>query len=360
MSATALHKSNTANKAVLKSEADQSSVLLQASSLDRYYGEYQAVNDFNLTLEKGQVLGLLGPNGAGKSTTMQMLTGNISPSSGDIFINGVNLIEEPELAKSAIGYLPEQPPVYRDMTVAEYLKYCAALRSIPKTKKLTLIAEASERCGLQEVSKKLIGNLSKGFQQRVGIAQAILHKPEVVILDEPTVGLDPLQINQIRQLIRELGEDHAVILSTHILPEVQAVCDRVQIINRGDTVFSDSFAKLAERQSGSEVIVRFKNSIDMKLLESLANINKIEPFTDIDNRYRLTFQKKNHKLNDTPTLFQLAVKQGWELLELTPQTETLEQIFMNLVYSEKEQNSHSYSAESVKETRKLSEETKSE
>jgi len=227
----------------MSNTALDTTVLIQATSLNRYYGVHQAVNDYNLTLNKGEVLGLLGPNGAGKSTTMQMLTGNISPSSGDVLVNGISLIEQPESAKSAIGYLPEQPPVYRDMTVREYLIYCAALHGIDKSKKNNAVIEASTRCGLQDVQNKLIANLSKGFQQRVGITQAILHKPDVVILDEPTVGLDPLQINQIRQLIRELGEDHAVILSTHILPEVQAVCDRVQIINHGKTVFSDSFDK---------------------------------------------------------------------------------------------------------------------
>ncbi len=192
------------SKTALNEGALNKGALIQATALNRYYGDYQAVHDFNLTLRKGEVLGLLGPNGAGKSTTMQMLTGNISPSSGEILINGISLIEQPESAKRAIGYLPEQPPVYRDMTVSEYLVYCAALRGISKSQRNKMVTEASERCGLQDVQNKLIGNLSKGFQQRVGIAQAILHKPEVVILDEPTVGLDPIQINQIRKLIREL------------------------------------------------------------------------------------------------------------------------------------------------------------
>ena len=306
--------------------------LIQATALNRHYGDYQAVKNFNLILNKGEVLGLLGPNGAGKSTTMQMLTGNISPSSGTVLINGISLIEQPEAAKSAIGYLPEQPPVYRDMTVSEYLLYCGAIRGIKKPQRKLMTAEASERCGLQDVQRKLIGNLSKGFQQRVGIAQAILHKPEVVILDEPTVGLDPLQINQIRQLIRDLGDDHAVILSTHILPEVQAVCDRVQIINRGETVFADSFAKLAERQTGHDVIVSFANKVVEKLLAEIAGVDQVEKLASQaqQSRYRLHYQGQNNNAD----VFQLAVKQGWELLELSPQTETLEQIFMNLVYSE--------------------------
>ena len=322
--------------------AQDNNALIQANALNRYYGDYQAVSDFNLTLKKGEVLGLLGPNGAGKSTTMQMLTGNISPSSGDIFIDGINLIEEPESAKAAIGYLPEQPPVYKDMTVDEYLKYCAALRGITKDQRNNFIANASDRCGLQDVSQKLIGNLSKGFQQRVGIAQAILHQPKVVIFDEPTVGLDPLQINQIRQLIRELGEDHAVILSTHILPEVQAVCDRVQIINNGETVFSDSFEKLGESHSGSNVVVGFNNAIDKSLIENLNNVKSIKSLASASNqnRYQISFNQDSNSQNNAAEIYQLAVKQDWALTELTPQNETLEQTFMDLVYSESDrQNS---------------------
>ena len=320
----------------MSNTALNNSALLQAKSLNRYYGDYQAVNDFNLILNKGEVLGLLGPNGAGKSTTMQMLTGNISPSSGEVFINGINLIEEPESAKASIGYLPEQPPVYKDMTVEEYLTYCSALRGISKHQRGQLISYASERCGLQDVSKKLIGNLSKGFQQRVGIAQAILHQPKVVIFDEPTVGLDPLQINQIRQLIRELGEDHAVILSTHILPEVQAVCDRVQIINHGETVFADSFEKLAKRHFGNQVIVSFNDVIDVKLLENMTNVDHVTATNPLANnhRYQISFKQDTESHNNSAEVYRLAVKQGWQLIELIPQNETLEQIFMDLVYAD--------------------------
>lgn len=328
----------------MSTTALDNNALIQANALNRYYGDYQAVNDFNLTLKKGEVLGLLGPNGAGKSTTMQMLTGNISPSSGEVFIDGVNLVEEPESAKASIGYLPEQPPVYKDMTVAEYLKYCAALRGIKKQQSGQLISYASDRCGLQDVSKKLIGNLSKGFQQRVGIAQAILHQPKVVIFDEPTVGLDPLQINQIRQLIRELGEDHAVILSTHILPEVQAVCDRVQIINRGETVFADSFEKLAKRHFGNQVTVSFNDLVDVKLLEKMTNVERVTTLESSGNnhRYQVSFKQNTDSQNNAAEIYRLAVKHDWQLVELIPQNETLEQIFMDLVYADtglEEQNS---------------------
>lgn len=217
---------------------NQQDKLITASGLSRYYSDHCAVNNLDLVLSKGEVLGLLGPNGAGKSTTMQMLTGNLAPTAGEILIHGIDLLDEPRKAKQQIGYLPEQPPVYRDLTVDEYLHYCIRLRNMPSAQRKEAVERASERCGLQEVGKRLIGNLSKGYRQRVGIAQAILHNPAVVILDEPTVGLDPIQIREIRSLIRELGQEHGIILSTHILPEVQAVCDRVQILNRGKTVFN--------------------------------------------------------------------------------------------------------------------------
>jgi len=260
-----------------------------------------------------------------------MMTGNISPSSGEITINGVDLINEPQAAKRFIGYLPEQPPVYRDMTTSEYLNYCASLHDIPKGNIKAAIDNALDRCGLAEVDKKLIGNLSKGFQQRVGIAQAILHQPDVVILDEPTVGLDPIQITQIRELIKELGSDHSVILSTHILPEVQAVCDRVQIINQGKTVFADSLQKLTEQQAPSNVVVAFDKAVDVSLLEGLEGVAKV---TDMgEARYHLSADEASTAI-DPIRVSQLAMEQGWLIKELTPQNNTLEQIFMNLIHSD--------------------------
>lgn len=214
--------------------------LIQAMGLSRQYSGHYAVDKVDVYLAKGEVLGLLGPNGAGKSTTMQLLTGNLAPTTGEIRINGIDLLDQPRQAKQQMGYLPEQPPVYRDLTVSEYLHYCARLRNVPPAGRQAAVERVSIRCGLEQVGTRLIGNLSKGFRQRIGIAQAILHNPAVVILDEPTVGLDPIQILEIRSLIRELGQEHGIILSTHILPEVQAVCDRVQILNRGRTVFNRS------------------------------------------------------------------------------------------------------------------------
>ena len=219
-------------------------ILVEVKNLTRFYGTLQAVKDVSFTIRKGEVLGFLGPNGAGKTTTMQIISGNLAPSGGSVTIAGHDLLDDPRAAKSQIGYLPEQPPLYRELTVDEYLDYCAALNRLPRAQRRRARETAKERCGLQDTGRRLIGNLSKGFQQRVGIAQAIIHLPPVVILDEPTVGLDPIQIREIRALIRELGREHGVILSTHILPEVQTTCDHVQIINKGELVLNESIEGL--------------------------------------------------------------------------------------------------------------------
>jgi ABC-2 type transport system ATP-binding protein len=224
-------------------------LLIQAQHLHRYYGKYHAVNKISVTLYKGEVLGLLGQNGAGKSTTMQLLTGNILPSSGTIKINDINLLEEPIKAKQQLGYLPETPPLYCDMRVVEYLRYCGLLHDIPKAALDDAVNKVIRRCGLKAMQQRIIANLSKGYQQRVGIAQAIIHEPAVIILDEPTVGLDPIQIQEIRSLIKELAQDHSVLLSTHILQEVEVLCDRVHIINQGKTVFVDTLDALKQYQS---------------------------------------------------------------------------------------------------------------
>ncbi len=224
-------------------------LLIQADHLHCYYGKHHALNDISITLYQGEVLGLLGQNGAGKSTTMQLLTGNLAPTDGTICINSTNLQDQPIEAKRQLGYLPETPPLYRDMRVLEYLRYCARLHDISKANLETAINKVLKRCGLEDMQQRLIGNLSKGYQQRVGIAQAIIHEPAVIILDEPTVGLDPIQIQEIRELIKALAQDHSVILSTHILQEVEAVCDRVQIIKKGQTVFVDSLDRLKNYQN---------------------------------------------------------------------------------------------------------------
>ena len=304
-------------------------ILLRAEDMYRYYGSYCAITAVNIYLKKGEVLGLLGPNGAGKSTTMQMLTGNLAPSEGSIHIKGIDLLKQPCSAKQHIGYLPERPPLYMDMQVDEYLYYCAKLHNVAKQQQSSAVQKAKSRCGLEDVGHRLIANLSKGFQQRVGIAQAILHTPDIVILDEPTVGLDPIQIQEIRALIRELGKDHSVILSTHILPEVQAVCDRVQIIHQGQTVFDDSLKNLEQRHSQPMLMAQFNQAIDIAKLMAIASIEQIES----KDQHRYHIQHTNG-INIVPELCQLAQQYNWEIIALNPQTTTLEHIFMNLIHGE--------------------------
>jgi ABC-2 type transport system ATP-binding protein len=222
-------------------------VTISAHNLSRRFGNHIAVRRVDLELKRGEVLGLLGPNGAGKSTTMQMLTGNLAPTSGSVQICGIDLLKNPRKAKRCIGYLPENPPLYKELTVDEYLRFAARLHNVDLSRIDFVLTEVKQRCGLSDIGKRLISALSKGYQQRVGVAQAIIHQPEIIILDEPSVGLDPNQIREIRTLIRELGKSCSVILSTHILPEVESVCDRVQIMNQGVMVFSAALTELKQK-----------------------------------------------------------------------------------------------------------------
>ncbi|MEJ2439685.1 MAG: ATP-binding cassette domain-containing protein [Gammaproteobacteria bacterium] len=310
-------------------------MLIEVTHLSRHYGPIQAVSDITFNVRRGEVLGFLGPNGAGKSTTMQMLTGNLAPSRGSVQICDIDLLDNPKEAKAQIGYLPEQPPIYRELTVDEYLTFCARINRIPGTEIKTALARAKARCGLNEVSGRLIGNLSKGFQQRVGIAQAIIHSPAIVVLDEPTVGLDPIQIREIRSLIRELSEEHGVILSTHILPEVQMTCDRVQIISRGHLVYSDTIDNLNQQTSASSVILSLAETVSEKTLGQLPDVARVEQLAP--QRWRLQF-----KPDTTPTsqIARAAVEQGWQLLELTPEHKTLEQVFVEITTAEESTANH--------------------
>lgn len=298
---------------------------LKALGLTRLFGPNKAVNNVSFELSKGEVLGFLGPNGAGKSTTMRMLTGNLAPTEGQVEICGINIIEEPKLAKENIGYLPEMRPLYKEFRVNEFLRIAAKLHNIPAKKINSSIDIAMEKCGLTHMSNRLIENLSNGYQQRVGIAQAIIHNPEIVILDEPTVGLDPIQIREIRKLIKEIGKEHSVILSTHILPEVEIVCDRVQIIDKGNLVFHGSIDDLKQQRRGNKLLVGFKKTPTLKKLQSLFDIVKIEKQEDLLH----VIQFKNLDF-DMEKFIQVCVKEKLGLFQVSPHITSLEDTFVQL------------------------------
>ena len=252
--------------------------MIEVRNLVKKYGNHVAVNHLNFTVEKGKIYGFLGPNGAGKSTTMNMITGYIASTEGEVLIDGHNILEEPEVAKKKIGYLPEIPPLYQDMTVQEYLNFATELKMIPKEKRKANIEEVMSTTKTIEVKNRLIKNLSKGYKQRVGLAQALLGYPEIIILDEPTVGLDPKQIIEIRDLIKSLGQKHTVILSSHILSEVSAVCDHVLIIDKGKLVASDTPENLGKLMSGAnslELTVKGQESEIRKALDMVENIEDV-------------------------------------------------------------------------------------
>ena len=299
--------------------------LIEAKNISRYYGKHCAVNNVSFNLEKGQVLGFLGPNGAGKTTTLQMLCGNLAPSAGQILINNIDLLDRPQQAKQHLGYLPDTPPLYRDLTITEFLSYCAKLHNVSFRDMSKRVNTAQARCNLNDVSDRLIVNLSKGYQQRIGIAQAILHNPEVIILDEPTVGLDPIQIKEIRLLIKQLGEEHGVILSTHILSEVQESCSHVQIINQGSLIFNESIDNLNRRMNTSSLKVVTRQSLDTSLLSVINSINNIEE--QADNHYLIHYDSNN---NPTEQIAEIVVNATCGLLELSPTQQSIEDIFIGL------------------------------
>ena len=301
--------------------------LIEARQLSRRYGPTVAVAGLDLTLKQGEILGLLGPNGAGKTTSMKMLAGVLAPTAGTVKINGVDLREDPKSAKRHLGYLPEQPPVYPELTVDEYLGFCAGLHGIARKDRAAAVLAAKKDCGLKEVGHRLVGNLSKGYQQRVGLAQAIIHRPPVVILDEPTVGLDPNQIREIRSLITELGKSHSVILSSHILPEIQAVCGRVMIINRGRVVYNESVGK----SHGAALTVEFRRAPKAGDLRSFTGVTQVAELGS--GRFRLHCAEN---ADPREALAELAARNNWGLLELRAEAKTLEEIFVELTSGDDE------------------------
>jgi len=310
---------------------------LSARNLIRRSGRHEIIRDISLELRHGEVLGLLGHNGAGKSTTMQMLAGALSPQSGQIIICGHDMICKPELAKAHIGFLPETPPLYREMRVDDFLLFAAKLHRVLPTQITHYLSETKRRCGLQNSGNKIIGTLSKGYQQRVGIAQAIIHQPEVIILDEPTVGLDPSQIRDIRALIRELGDTHSVILSTHLLSEVASICDRVEIIHHGRLIYSDSSEQMQQYGYQPGFIVTLLAPPTLAELQAIEGVQQVEPLSDTQFRILYAANTPPSTGSDPGSkLLELAAQHGWQAKQLVPLQARLEDVFMQITQDEEE------------------------
>ena len=296
-------------------------VLLSATGLTRDFGGRRVVDDVDLTLQAGEVLGLLGPNGAGKSTTLKMLTGVLAPSLGSVSVCGFDLERAPNAAKRFLGYLPEEAPLYPDLTVDEYLGYCAALKLIDPSAKSDAIAKAKGRCGLTDVGSRLIGKLSKGYKQRIGIAQAIIHAPSVLILDEPTNGLDPNQIRDVRALVRELAAaSQALIISTHILSEVQTLCDKVMIIDQGKLCYSGEL-----NNSTANVVVEMSPQPEIGFFQQLDGVSAVKRIGD--SRFSLSCTSRR-QVSDA--VAKHCVENKVELVELSSGLSLLEQLFFDL------------------------------
>ncbi|MHB1238025.1 MAG: ABC transporter ATP-binding protein [Gallionella sp.] len=304
-------------------------ITLAAHSLKRRFGKHQVIHDVSLELRRGEVLGLLGHNGAGKTTTLQMLTGCLLPDSGGIEVCGIDLLRRPALAKAHLGYLPETPPLYRELSVNHFLTFAARVRGVKTADVPAALALSRQRCGLEAVGKKIMATLSKGYQQRVGIAQAIIHQPAVIVLDEPTVGLDPAQIRDIRSLIRELGNHSSVILSTHLLGEVESICDRVEIMHHGKLIYGDTSAHMQEYGHVSGFIISLRNPPEIGVLAGIAGVSNVEQMTP--NRFRVLHAPDN---NPSDALLQLCAQQGWQLDQLTPLQATLEDVFVRITDAE--------------------------
>ena len=305
--------------------------MVEVQNLVKMYGKHMAVDHLNFTIEKGKIYGFLGPNGAGKSTTMNIMTGYLGATEGKVFINGHDILKEPQEAKKCIGYLPEIPPLYMEMTVLEYLKFAAQLKRIPKEKREGQILEVMNLTMLQDVSNRLIGNLSKGYKQRVGLAQAILGFPEIIILDEPTVGLDPKQIIEIRQLIRKLAKNHTVILSSHILAEVREVCDYIMIISDGKLVASDTPDNLEQKiKNLGHITIQAKaeQSAISEVMKTIPFIQKAEYRTEKEITTVEIESEDNRDIREE--IFLAFAEKKLPLLTLVMEKTSLEDIFLSL------------------------------
>ncbi len=315
--------------------------MIKVNGLTKRYAHTTAVDQISFEVQRGQIVGFLGPNGAGKTTTMRMLTCFLTPTGGTATVAGFDIQEQPLEVKKRIGYLPETPPVYLEMRIAEYLTFVGQLKGLSGAELRTRVDYACERCAVADVRNKIIGKLSKGYRQRVGLAQAIIHNPDVLILDEPTAGLDPKQINETRDLIRSLAGDHTIILSTHILPEVSQTCEQVIIINKGKIVATDSVSNLQQRaRSGESVLVEVagrNGSVDpaavQHKLEQIAGVSRVIPKPD--GQKRVIFEVEATKDQGVRgNVARAVVESGWDLNELKTTSMSLEEIFLQLTGTE--------------------------
>lgn len=313
--------------------------MIEIQNLTKRYGQIKAVNNLNFTVEKGEILGFLGPNGAGKSTTMNIITGYIPSSEGTVKVCGYDIMENPKEVKKRIGYLPEQPPVYMDMTVYDYLDFASELKMVDAKKKKSQISDVMELVKIGDHRNRLIKNLSKGYKQRVGLAQALVGSPEVLVLDEPTVGLDPKQIIEIRKLIKALGKEHTIILSSHILPEVSAVCERVVIINKGEIAAIDTPNNLSKGfNTASKLSVTIagpKGSV-VNAIKEIYGVKLVEPNIEIEKDIMSYIVEADKDIDIRKPLFFALAKLGYPILELKSMGMTLEDIFLQIVTQEKE------------------------
>ena len=302
--------------------------MIEARSLTKKYGSRTAISNVSFTVNKGEVVGFLGPNGAGKTTTMKILTGYMAPQQGEVYLDRINVFENPIAAKQKLGYLPEAPPLYTDMTVEDYLRYVAQLKLCPKAKISRLVEDVIQKVSLQEVRGRLIQNLSKGFKQRTGLAQALVSDPEILILDEPTVGLDPKQVIEIRDTLKQLKGQHTIILSTHILSEVQISCDRVIIINEGKIVIEDSLENLNKKmRSGKRQLQLKVKKSDEKLVSKIKSIKGVLSVQEIPSGLILDIEK-DETINEE--VIKVVISNSYGLIELKEQSLSLEDLFIRL------------------------------
>ena len=312
--------------------------MIEARGLTKYYGDFPAIEDVSFTAEPGEVIGFLGPNGAGKTTTMRIITGFTPPTAGTAIVAGHDVQEEPLAARAAIGYLPETVPLYTDMTVREYLHYMGELRGMRKARIRSRVDDVFGLCRLEEYTDSLISKLSKGYRQRVGIAQAILHEPPVLVLDEPTIGIDPRQVVETRQIIRGLGGDHTVILSTHILPEVSMICDRILIIHEGRIVVMDTAEQLSARLGGVSRVVMDVRGPREQIQKALAQVEGVVEvsLSDAGGRQQFVIECSANQGDLRVELAKQVAENGWGLVEMRAMGLSLEEIFLRLTTEDEE------------------------